>query len=132
MLPQANKWKAERSRSEPTMSEKPLKEQLTECKNACHGLAVDKAVLQMKDSRLEATITSLQAEVERLQGYADSADAVADGLRIENAALKKENERLREFARWVGDNYHVTDWPFASINANAVREKLDVLLTGGE
>ena len=89
MLPQANKWKAERSRSEPTMSEKPLKEQLTECKNACHGLAVDKAVLQMKDSRLEATITSLQAEVERLQGYADSADAVADGLRIENAALKR-------------------------------------------
>jgi len=69
----------------------------------------------------------LQDAINAIQDL-DTAQDLVDGV----ASLQQENERLREFARWVGDNYHVTDWPFASINANAVREKLDVLLTGGE
>ena len=74
---------------------------------------------------LEETNVDLWANVKRLDD--ELCEAVA-----QHASLQQENERLREFARWVGDNYHVTDWPFASINANAVRAKLDALLTGGE
>ena len=112
------------------MNNKELTELYHEQFNRIKELEAELKIWHDRAHMAEVKVMSREQIIEQLSETELAKDVAK--AEAENAALKKENERLREFARWVGDNYHVTDWPFASINANAVREKLDVLLTGGE
>jgi len=49
-----------------------------------------------KHGHYVACIDCLREELERVNGYANSADAVADGLRLELGETQREVERLTE------------------------------------